>query len=174
MRSFMVIVLTALVSPVLAGPVDIPDDSTTQTSLQTSGLSWQGWGVRAGVTDGSDQVVAGAHINFGEVMDNVRFQPDFQLGSGDDHTTFYGTAPLYYRFDTTTRVKPYAGGGIAFGYVDRDLPPGSSADDSTFEFGARATGGLEWPGRDRKAFFIELSLGFGDVHDATLMAAWSF
>ena len=78
------------------------------------------------------------------------------------------------RGDTTSRVKPYAGAGIALGFVDRDVPPGSAADDSSFEFGVRATGGLEWPGLDRKAFFVELSLGFGDVHDATLVAAWSF
>ena len=131
------------------------------------------WGVRVGMTDGVDQVVGGVHVNLGEVSRRVRFQPDLELGAGDDATTVYGTAPLYYRFRTHTRMTPYAGGGLALGYVDVDLPPTASGDDSGFEVGARATGGLEWPRQDG-AFFVELSLGFGDIHDARVVAAWTF
>ena len=138
------------------------------------GIGWNGWGLRAGFTDDSDQVVGGAHFNLGEFAHNLRFQPDVQLGSGDDHTTLYGTAPVYYRFDTGKRFTPYAGGGVSAGYVDRDLPAGSSGDDSDFEFGGKATGGMEWPRSEGQAFFLELSLGFGDVHDLQFIAAWSF
>lgn len=139
-----------------------------------SNIGWNGWGVRAGVTDDVDQVVGGAHFNLGEFVPHLRFQPDLQLGVGDDHTTLYGTAPVYYRFGVDRRFTPYAGGGVALGFVDRDLPAGSNADDSDFEVGGRLTGGLEWPRPEGQAMLLELSFGFGDVHDAQLTAAWSF
>ena len=149
---------------------------TTSHGASTGGaeIGWNGWGLRAGFTDDIDQVVGGVHFNLGEFTHNLRFQPDVQLGSGDDHTTIYGTAPVYYRFGTGTRFTPYAGGGVSAGYVDRDLPVGSNGDDSDFEFGGKVTGGMEWPRSEGQAFFLELSLGFGDVHDAQIIAAWSF
>jgi opacity protein-like surface antigen len=139
-----------------------------------SDLGWHGWGLRAGVADDVDQVVGGAHFNLGEFVPHLRFQPDIQLGAGDDHTTLYGTAPVYYRFGTETRFTPYAGGGLSLGFVDRDLPAGAHGDDTDFEVGGKVTGGLEWPRPEGQAFFVEFSLGFGDVHDAQLVAAWSF
>ena len=45
---------------------------------------------------------------------------------------------------------------------------------SSIEMGAKATGGLEWPGKSNQSFFLELSLGIGDVPDATVLAAWTF
>jgi opacity protein-like surface antigen len=145
------------------------------TSYSTgSDIGWRGWGLRAGVADDVDQVVGGAHFNLGEFVPHLRFQPDVQLGSGDDHTTLYGTAPVYYRFGTETRFTPYAGGGVSMGFVDRDLPAGSNADDTDFEIGGKVTGGMEWPRPEGQAFFLELSLGFGDVHDAQFLVAWSF
>ena len=139
-----------------------------------SDIGWNGWGLRAGVSDDIDQVIGGAHFNLGEFVPHLRFQPDVQLGAGDDHTTIYGTAPVYYRFGTETRFTPYAGGGVTVGFVDRDLPAGSKADDTEFEIGGKVTGGLEWPKPDGQAFFVELSLGFGDVPDASILAAWTF
>jgi len=139
-----------------------------------SDIGWNGWGLRVGVTDDPDQVIGGAHFNLGEFVPHLRFQPDVQLGVGDDHTTLYATAPVYYRFDTDTRFTPYAGGGVSLGFVDRDLPSGSNADDTEFEAGFKVTGGLEWPRGQGQAFFVELSIGFGDVHDLAVLAAWSF
>jgi hypothetical protein len=68
---------------------------------------------------------------------------------------------------------PYAGGGLALGWVDVDNDA-ATRSDSSFELGAKATGGLEWPRAQGQAFFVELSLGFGDVQDATIVAAWTF
>jgi len=148
--------------------------TTTHGSSYTSDIGYQGWGLRAGVASDVDQVVGGAHFNLGEFVPHLRFQPDVQLGIGDDHTTLYATAPVYYRFGTETRFTPYAGGGLSVGWVDRDKPASGNDDDSDFEVGGKVTGGLEWPSRDRQAFFIEVSFGFGDIHDATIVAGWSF
>ncbi len=186
-RSLIAIALVVLAFPVLAGSStpsneNNPSNQANQeawmnNTAQTSGVSstsspdigWNGWGVRLGLADGADQVLGGAHFNLGEFAENFRFQPDVQLGTGDDFTTLYGTVPVYYRFDTATAFTPYAGAGVAFGWIDNDR-----AKDSEFEIGGKATGGLEWPQANGQAFFVELSVGFGDIHDATVMAAWSF
>ncbi len=54
--------------------------------------------------------------------------------------------------------------------LERRLDFFESGDDSDFGMGARATGGLEWPRGAGQAFFVELSLGFGDTHDAAANA----
>jgi len=158
----------------IAGPALAQRSAPSDSSVRPrASFGWQGWGVRAGVASDVDQVLGGAQFNFGEVASHLRFQPDVQLGAGDDATSLYGTAPLYYRFRSNAGMTPYAGGGVALGWVDHDAP-GSGNADSEFEVGARATGGLEWPRARGQAFFVELSLGFGDVHDLTAVAAWAF
>jgi hypothetical protein len=136
-------------------------------------LGYRGWGLRAGVSSDPDQALGGVHFNFGEFIPHLRFQPDIQAGFGDDYTTLYATFPVYYRFGTETRFTPYAGGGISAGFVDHDHD-GPGDDDSEFEIGTKITGGLEWPGKGGRAFLLEFSIGFGDVHDATIVAGWSF
>ncbi len=175
-RLFSAALLLVLAGAAWAEPAT--ESSSTQPTLHTqrgsSGIGWQGWGLRAGFANDADQVVGGAHFNMGELARHVRFQPDILLGAGDNVTTLYGTAPLYYRFGNSSGITPYAGGGLALGFVDVDRPAGSSGDDSSFEIGARATGGLEWARAGGEAFSVELSLGFGDVHDAQVVAAWTF
>ena len=163
------LLLTALLA--LAAPAALAVDGSTSSD----GFGWHSWGVRVGVASDADQVVGGAHVNFGEVVNHLRFQPDLQLGSGDDVTTLYGTAPLYYRFAPFgSGMTPYAGGGLAVGWVDYDAPPGFEEDDSDVEVGGKATGGLEWERRGGQAMAVELSLGFGDVHDVQVVGCWSF
>ena len=169
--------LVALALPAWADSSEARNENVEQAPAvhtSSSDIGWHGWGVRAGLADSADQFVGGAHFNLGELLEQVRFQPDVQLGVGDDVTTLYGTAPLYYRFDRGAGMTPYAGGGLTLGWVDRDLPAGASGDSSSFEVGARATGGLEWAKANGEAFFVELSLGLGDTHDAVVVAAWSF
>ena len=157
-----------------ANKMEADTQTTTYGTSYSSDIGYEGWGLRAGVASDVDQVVGGAHFNMGEFVPHLRFQPDVQLGTGDDHTTLYATAPVYYRFGTETRFTPYAGGGLSVGFIDRDVPANSNADDSEFEVGGKVTGGLEWPRPEGQAFFVEVSLGFGDIHDATILAAWSF
>ena len=149
------------------------ESTPSNYSNSSSGMGWQGWGLRAGLSSDVDQFVGGAHFNLGELANHLRFQPDVQLGAGDDVTTLYGTAPVYYHFESGRRMTPYAGGGLALGWVDADNGV-TNQSDSSFEVGAKATGGLEWPRKEDQSFFLELSLGIGDVHDATILAAWTF
>jgi opacity protein-like surface antigen len=136
-------------------------------STSESDIGWYGWGIRGGLADDPDQGLFGFHFNLGEFTRNLRFQPDVQVGFGDDQTTVFVTAPVHYRFIVGRSFAPYAGGGVTLGWVDVDNR------DSEFEAGVRAIGGLDWT-KDGKGFFVELSLGFGDVHDVQILAAWSF
>jgi len=163
------LILTAIM--VVALPVWAEEPAETSSQ---SDIGYRGWGLRAGLTTDPDQAVVGVQFNFGEFTRNLRFQPDIQLGFGDDATTLYANAPVYYRFNTDQNFIPYAGGGIALGFVDRDLPSTSSADDTSFEIGIRLTGGLEWALKSGGALAVELSLGSGDIHDAQIMAVWNF
>ncbi len=146
----------------------------SDTSSSRSDIGWNGWGLRAGLASDPDQIVGGVQFDLGEFRPNLRFRPDVQLGLGDDVTTLYVTAPVHFRFNVQEAFTPYAGGGVALGLVDRDLPPTSTADETSFEIGFRATGGLEWNRRGTAAFAVELSLGFGDVPDAQIVAVWNF
>ncbi len=149
-------------------------EEPAETSSE-SDIGYKGWGLRVGLTTDPDQIVGGVQFNFGEFTRNLRFQPDVQLGLGDDATTLFVNAPVYYRwYDAHADFTPYAGGGIALGFIDRDLPPTSSGDDTSFEIGGRATGGLEWSRSAGGTFAVELSLGFGDIHDAQVVALWNF
>ena len=163
------LVLTAILMVALPIWAEEPSETSSQ-----SDIGWKGWGLRAGLTSDPDQVVGGVQFNLGEFRRHLRFQPDVELGFGDDATTLFVTAPVYYRFNADQKFTPYAGGGVALGFIDRDLPPTSSADDTSFEIGGRATGGLEWNLSGGGAFAVELSLGFGDIHDARVVAVWNF
>ena len=167
-------ILVLLVIVAVAVPTSAVAAAGSGSSRAGSGIGWRGWGVRVGVTDDPDQVVGGVHFNLGEFVPRLRFQPDVQLGFGDDATTLFATAPVHYRFELDREFVPYVGGGVSFGFVDRDLPPTSNADDTEFEAGFKATGGLEWSLSGGRAFLVELSLGFGDVHDVQIVGGWSF
>ena len=134
-------------------------------------LEYGGLGPRGGVTSDPDQGFLGIHFNFGEFAPHVRFQPSLEIATGDDFDILSVNLPVHYRFAPPADVVPYLGGGVVTAFVDHDRPQG---DDSDFEIGFRAIGGIEWPLRDNNDFFLELNLGFGDVQDVQILAGWMF
>jgi hypothetical protein len=135
-------------------------------------LGYYGLGPRVGVANDPDQIVAGMQFNFGEFARNLRFQPNFEIGLGDDYTIVSVTAPVHYRFKVDANVVPYAGGGVTLAFVDHDLDSGPN--DRDFEIAAKAVGGVEWPLQGSKQFFLELNIGVGDIQDAEVLAGWMF
>ena len=146
----------------------------TLPAFAESDIEYRGWGFRVGASSDPDQVVGGVQFDFGEFTENLRFQPDLQVGFGDDVTTIFATLPVHYRFNVDQDFTPYAGGGLAVGFVEIDLPPMSSGDDTSFEIGGRAVGGLEWNRSNGRSFALELGIGLGDVPDAQIVAIWNF
>ncbi len=138
------------------------------------GTEYRGWGPRFGLGDDPDQAIVGVHFDLGEIFDEVRFIPSAEIGFGDDHTVLALTAPAFYRWEhlTNTNIVPYAGGGLTAALVERDRS--GSSDDTDFELALKAIGGAEWNLRNRRTFFVELQLVFGDVHDIEVIAGWTF
>jgi len=160
---------------IIVGVVCAVTPSLAQGSGQ--GISYQGWGLRIGAADDPDQVVGGAHWDLGEFVPHLRFQPNFEIGFGDDRTVVAGTAPVHWVFEVSSSFRPYAGGGLTAAWIDRDDPnPDLGNDeDSDFEFGVKAIGGLEWALSRGNRFGLELAVHLvDDVYDAQIMAAWTF
>lgn len=136
-------------------------------------IGFNSWGLRAGVSDDPDQFVGGVQADFGELIPNLRFQPNLELGVGDDTTIFSLTAPVHYRFPIEGSLVLYGGGGLTLGLIDRDDVSGNEDDDSEFEISPMAVGGLAWPvGQSELSF--ELNLIGGDFPNLKLMAGWMF
>jgi len=135
-------------------------------------MGYRGLGPRVGVTSDPDQVFAGMQFNFGEFVPHLRFQPNFEIATGDDFDIISITAPVHYRFMVEGNVVPYAGGGVTVAYAKMDLPHGRS--DSDFEIAVKGIGGVEWPLSNGNAFFLELNVGFGDIQDAAILVGWMF
>lgn len=139
------------------------------------GTRLQGWGPRIGLAADPDQAIGGVHWDLGKVHSQLRFVPNVQVGFGDDHTILEGTAPVHWMFDELDGAfTPYAGGGLAIAWVDRDDDNNGNDDDSEVELALKATGGLEWRLGKNTDFFVELSLVFGDIHDFQAVSGWTF
>ena len=137
-------------------------------------IGFNTWGLRAGVSDDPDQIVVGVQADFGEFISNLRFQPNLELGLGDDTTIFSLTAPVHYRFPIEGSLNLYAGGGLTLGFIDRDEVRGRDEDEeSDFEISPMAVGGVAWP-VGQSELSLELNLIGGDFPNLKLMAGWMF
>jgi len=142
-----------------------------QTTADPSKPKMRGWGLRVGLADDPDQLVAGVHFDLGEIVEHLRLQPNIELGVGDDHTTLFATGALHYRFDVKAQLRLYAGAGVTLGFIDHDH---GNNDDTDFEIGLKVIGGIEWQLKKAQDFFLELNLGVGDIHDAQVLVGWTF
>ena len=126
--------------------------------------------IRVGLGNEPDQIIAGANFLETEIANNVYLEPNAELGVGDDYLILSGTAPFHYRFQTSAKVQPYAGGGVIVGLARVDK---NNNDDTNLEIGLRATGGIFFNAGNTE-MFAEVSLVFGDLHDIQAMVGWRF
>jgi len=139
---------------------------------QSSGL--MGYGPRVGFSVGPDQLVLGGHVTIGEVAQNVTFDPSFDLGFGDNVTTFGFNFDLHYHFEIReTNWRPYAGAGVGIYFYEHDRA-GFVRDDSHTEVGGSLVLGSMIPTASSSNFFGEFKLGLGSVPDLKMLVGWSF
>jgi opacity protein-like surface antigen len=144
-------------------------------------VAFKQWGLRAGASDDPDQFVAGAQLDFGEIIPNLRLQPHFDLGLGDDHTLFTLGVPVHYLVPVEGDFTVYGGGGLALAWVDRDVPrerrggegDDDEGDDTEFEIAPLLAGGVEWPA-GAGDLSLELDVSGGDLPSLKLMLGWMF
>lgn len=139
----------------------------------TSGIRWEGMGVRVGLSSSPDQIFGGAHFNLGYFAPNVRFRPSIDLGVGDHRDLLQALAEAHYVFSKVQVWKPYVGGGVGFTHVrfhDND-----HGDDSDTSISIAGVGGVETRLRSGTTFLIEGKVGFGDDDpDFKVAAGWSW
>lgn len=156
------VALCVALAPVVSHAQDMDDPG--------SKVGFRGWGPRVGLTFQPDQFHFGAHLDFGNFGNHVRFQPNVEIGFGDGLTLFAINAEAAYRFAERWDVwTPYLGGGIGAFMYSADGGGGSDT-----QFGASILGGIEKGLANGHRFFIEAKLGLADAPDAKATVGWTF
>ncbi len=137
-----------------------------------SDVGFRGWGPRVGLSLDPDQVHFGAHLDFGNFARHVRFQPNVELGFGDNVKLFTINAEAAYRFSSTWDVwSPYLGGGLGANIKSFD---NGHDNDSDTDIGLNLLGGIEKGLASGDRFFVEAKLSLNDVPDAKVTIGWTF
>lgn len=135
-------------------------------------VGYKGWGPRLGLTVDPDQVHFGAHVDFGNFGRHVRFQPNVEVGIGDDVTLVAVNFEAAYRFAGNWNVwSPYLGGGLGVNFTSFENRRG---DDTDSEVGVSVLGGIERGLSSGSRFFTEVKLGLADTPDAKITFGWTF
>ena len=117
-------------------------------------------GVRAGYTSWEDvgQMHFGAHVAMGEVMENISFTPNLELGLGDNLTVATINGDLTWSFSemTTGAWGLYAGGSLGLIWVDPEL------GDANTDLGLSALAGLTRHFANGHDGFFEVRAGLLD------------
>lgn len=129
-------------------------------------------GVRGGATIDPDQVHLGAHLNAGQFVENVRFQPSLEVGFGNDLIVGQVNIDALYLFQPRP-WRPYLGGGLGVAFIDFDRDfPGRRDDDLEVEAGLNLVGGFEWG--DNHRYLLEARAGVGDIPDFKVTVGFNF
>ena len=135
------------------------------------------FGVRAGFSSSPDQLLLGGQMSIGEVAPNLTFDPNIDLGFGDNVTIIGFNLDMHYHFMVHgTTWRPYVGGGAGINLIQVDLPPGISADDSFTRVAGSLILGAGVPTQSGNRFFTELKVGLGDssTADLKMLVGWNF
>ena len=117
-------------------------------------------GFRAGWTSWEDvgQVHFGAHVAMGEVMENMFFTPNIEVGLGDNLTVATLNGDLTWAFSEMTSGTwgLYAGGSLGLIWTDYEL------GDANSDLGLSALGGLSRRFANGHDGFLEVRAGVLD------------
>ena len=123
-----------------------------------------GIGGRVGGTLDPDQVHLGVHLDLGEIYENLRLQPNVELGLGSNQTVLAVNPEVIYLFEKKGRWTPYAGGGLGINIVDHDLVM-AQAEEVELEIGLNLLAGVETLVSRSVRLFFESKFGVGDSPD---------
>lgn len=129
---------------------------------------FRGWGPRVGATIDPDQIHFGGHVDFGNFVERIRFQPNIEMGFGDHVTVVAVNFEGAYRFRSQWDVwTPYLGGGPGLNFYSLD-------DGDKTRVGLNILGGIEKGLSNGDRFFVEAKIGLGDAPDLKITAGWTF
>jgi hypothetical protein len=131
-------------------------------------------GPRAGLSVNPDQIALGGQLSLNGFAPNWSFDPNVELGFGDDVQVIALNLDGYYHMRlANSDWRPYVGGGLDITYFSVDHVP-EWADNSDTEIGVNLVGGFIVPTRSDNEWFIELRLGVGDIPDLKIMTGINF
>jgi hypothetical protein len=143
-------------------------------SAHAQGAVTTGWGPRIGFSVDPDQLVLGGQLIIGEIAPSMTFDPNLELGVGDDVTVIAANLDLHYHFAIEgSNWRPYAGAGIGINFIEFDAPPGFD-DDSDTEIGGNLIIGAGTPTSSGNRFFGEMKFGLGDIPTLKMLVGWNF
>jgi hypothetical protein len=125
----------------------------------------QGLGVRAGVGADPDQFYVGGHYVTAPLVDRLRFQPNVEVGIGDDLTLVAFNVEFGYWTRLNRDWQIYAGGGPALNLYDSDR-----FDETEAEPGFNLLVGFQ----QRKGLFFEFKVGLIDSPEIKLGVGYTF
>ena len=163
-KSTRTILIAAALAVALVPALALADPNTD--------AGFSGWGPRVGLSLNPDQVHFGAHLDYGNIARHIRFQPNVELGFGDDVKLFTVNAEAAYRFSSNWDVwTPYLGGGLGANIKSVDS---EGENNSQTDLGVNLLGGIEKGLSNGDRFFIEGKFSLNDVPDAKVTVGWTF
>lgn len=125
-----------------------------------SKFGFLGWGPRAGLTVNPDQIHVGAHVSFGGSSTPVLFQPNIEIGFGDDLTVIALNADIAYLFRSVNSAwTPGLGGEVGLVKVDTDH------HGSTEDLGISIFGSIAKKMANGNELYLEAKVGVADAPD---------
>jgi hypothetical protein len=147
--------------------------ATTQADA-VNRIGFQGWGPRLGLTINPDQFHFGGHLDLGYFAEHIRFQPNLEIGFGDNVRLVAVNFEADYRFASRWDVwTPYLGGGLGINIYDWNSNHHAHGSSST-DLGVNMVGGIERGLSNGDRFFIEAKLGLADSPDFKATIGWTF
>ena len=122
-------------------------------------------GLRAGLSIEPDDFIIGVHFRTDPLAEELYFVPSIEAGFGDI-TMIAFNGDFHYVFETNSKLRPYAGGGVTVNWFD-------TRGGSDTEVGGSILGGLFFTRTSKGSMFFEMKLGLGDVPDAKLLVGWN-
>ena len=129
------------------------------TLLATAIPAFAGPQIHAGLSLDPDDFIIGLRWNQA-LENNLSLVPSVEAGFGDI-TMIAGNLDLHYNFETSSKFKPYVGGGATLNWFDTE-------GDSQTEFGGSILGGMSLTPK----IFLEAKFGLGDVPDLKLLVGF--
>lgn len=144
----------------LRGAVLIAAIALFAPAAQAQDVGFVSAGPRAGLNTHPNQFQFGGQVNLGEFVPNLRFQPSFTVGIGDDRTIFMANIDAAYHFPVEGTWSPYLGAGLGIGFENHD-----DRDRVDVKAGLNILGGIEWGDLGPHYFFearTQVGTSFGD------------
>jgi len=132
------------------------------------------FGPRVGASIDPDQLVVGGQLSLQEFAPDWSFDPNLELGFGDNLTVIAFNLDAYYHLRLSgSDWRPYLGAGLGANFSSWDAPLGEH-DNSDTEIGLNVVAGFNVPAGSGDHWFAELRFGIGEIPTLKIVGGFNF